>query len=106
MVISGLAVLISMVGLYLADDAVFSSLATGSIIVVAIAVLGSLTVLPALLSKLGRAIDRPRMPVLWRLTSQTRSPRLWPALLRPSLDRPGRTFPSRWAHWSRWRCRP
>ena len=81
-----------MVGLYLAKDAVFTSLATGSIIVVAIAVLGSLTVLPALLTKFGRAIDRPRVPVLWRLTAQTRTPRVWPALLRPSLNAPGRTF--------------
>ena len=91
-VVSGMAVLISMVGLYLVHDAVFSSLATGSIIVVAIAVLGSLTVLPALLSKLGRAIDRPRVPLLWRLTAQTRTPKVWPTLLRPSLNRPGRTF--------------
>lgn len=91
-VVSGLAVLISMVGLYLAHDAVFASLATGSIIVVAIAVLGSLTVLPGLLAKLGQAIDRPRVPLLWRLTAQTRTPRLWPALLRPSLQRPGATL--------------
>ena len=38
-----------MLGLFLADDVTFASLATGSIIVVAVAVLGSLTVLPALL---------------------------------------------------------
>jgi putative drug exporter of the RND superfamily len=90
--VSGLAVIVSMVGLYLADDAVFASLATGSIIVVAVAVLGSLTVLPAALVKLGRAIDRPRVPVLWRLTTQDREPRFWAALLRPSLRRPGRTL--------------
>jgi RND superfamily putative drug exporter len=91
-VVSGVAVIISMVGLYLAQDAVFSSLATGSIIVVAIAVLGSLTVLPALLVKLGRRIDRPRVPLLWRLSASNREPRLWPALLRPALHRPGRTL--------------
>ncbi|MDQ2959110.1 MAG: MMPL family transporter [Actinomycetota bacterium] len=91
-VVSGIAVLVSMLGLYLAKDAVFTSLATGSIIVVAIAVLGSLTVLPALLVKLGGRIDRPRVPVLWRLAAQSKQPRLWSALLRPALRRPGRTL--------------
>ncbi|HET8582241.1 MAG TPA: MMPL family transporter, partial [Jatrophihabitans sp.] len=73
-------------------DTTFDALATGSIIVVAVAVLGSLTVLPALLVKLGRRIDRPRVPVLWRLTDTDRRPRLWTAMLRPSLTRPGRTL--------------
>ncbi|GAB2460979.1 MMPL family transporter [Jatrophihabitans fulvus] len=90
--VSGVAVIVSMLGMYLAGSTVFDSLATGSIIVVAVAVIGSLTVLPALLVKLGRAVDRPRVPVLWRLTAQVREPRLWPAVLRPSLHRPGRTL--------------
>ena len=84
-----------MAGLLLAGDVVFSSLAVGSILVVAVAVLGSLTVLPALLAKLGRWVDRPRVPVLWRLTAarvgrdgQPKPPRLWPALLRPALRHP------------------
>ncbi len=87
-VVSGFAVIVSMAGLYLAGDAVFASLATGSIIVVAVAVLGSLTVLPALLAKLGRRVDRPRVPLLWRLTNRTGPPRVWPALLRPALRHP------------------
>ncbi len=87
-VVSGFAVIVSMAGLYLANDAVFASLATGSIIVVAVAVLGSLTVLPALLAKLGRRVDRPRVPVLWRLTNRSGPPRLWPKLLRPALRFP------------------
>ncbi|WP_375487039.1 MMPL family transporter [uncultured Jatrophihabitans sp.] len=90
--VSGLAVLVAMCGMYLTGNVVFASLATGSIIVVAVAVLGSLTVLPALLVKLGRAIDRPRVPVLWRLTAGTREPRVWPRLLRPSLEHPARTL--------------
>jgi RND superfamily putative drug exporter len=90
--VSGLAVVVSMFGLYLAADVTFDALATGSIIVVAVAVLGSLTVLPALLVKLGGRIDRPRVPVLWRLTTQDREPRLWAALLRPSLRHPARTL--------------
>jgi RND superfamily putative drug exporter len=90
--VSGCTVLIAMFGLYFATDATFAALATGSIIVVAVAVLGSLTVLPALLVKLGGRIDRPRMPVLWRISAQDREPRFWTALLRPSLHRPARTL--------------
>ncbi|GLY42912.1 membrane protein [Amycolatopsis sp. NBRC 101858] len=91
-VVSGIAVIVSMAALYLAGDTVFSSLATGSIIVVAVAMLGSLTVLPALLAKLGSRLDRPRVPVLWRLTNRQGTPRLWPALLRPAVNRPGVTL--------------
>jgi putative drug exporter of the RND superfamily len=81
-----------MLGLFVSGSPVFASLATGSIIVVAVAVLGSLTVLPAVLVKLGRRIDRPRVPVLWRLSASTREPRMWPALLRPAMTHPGRTL--------------
>ena len=70
-VVSGSAVIISMAGLFLARDAVFSSFAVGSILVVAVAVVGSLTVLPALLAKLGRWVDRPRIPLVWRLTAHS-----------------------------------
>jgi RND superfamily putative drug exporter len=87
-VVSGIAVIISMAGLYLAGDAVFSSLATGSVLVVAVAVLGSLTVLPAVLAKLGRWVDRPRVPLLWRLRRGDGTPRFWPVVLRPALRYP------------------
>ncbi|HET6214917.1 MAG TPA: MMPL family transporter, partial [Micromonosporaceae bacterium] len=66
--------------------------ATGAILVVAVAVIGSLTVLPALLAKLGTWVDRPRVPLLWRLTARSRAPRFWPAILRPALRRPLVTF--------------
>ncbi|WFE38892.1 MMPL family transporter [Micromonospora sp. WMMD998] len=98
-VVSGTAVIISMGGLLLAQDAIFSSLAVGSILVVAVAVIGSLTVLPALLAKLGRWVDRPRVPLLWRLTAargsrdgQPARPRFWPAVLRPALRAPVATL--------------
>jgi RND superfamily putative drug exporter len=90
--VSGAAVIVSMLGMFMARYTVFSSLAAGSIIVVAVAVLGSLTVLPAILVKLGNRIDRPRVPVLWRWSSQSREPRLWPALLRPAMSHPARTL--------------
>ena len=93
-VVSGVAVIIAMAGMFLAGDAIFTSFAIGSILVVAVAVLGSLTVLPALLAKLGRWVDRPRIPVLWRLTAARPGtgtatlPRFWSAILRPALRFP------------------
>ncbi|MFD0901056.1 MMPL family transporter [Actinomadura sediminis] len=91
-VVSGGTVVVAMAGLYLAGEATFTSLATGSITVVAVAVAASLTVLPALLAKLGPRVDRPRIPVLWRLTMRSRESRVWPVLLRPALRRPGLTL--------------
>lgn len=87
-VVSGTAVIISMAGLFLARDAVFSSFAVGSILVVAVAVVGSLTVLPAVLAKLGRWVDKPRIPLVWRLTAGNRQPRFWPTVLKPALKHP------------------
>ncbi|WP_433161070.1 MMPL family transporter [Kribbella sp. CA-247076] len=87
-VVSGTAVIISMAGLFLARDAVFSSFAVGSILVVAVAVVGSLTVLPAVLAKLGRWVDRPRIPFVWRLTASKGQPKFWPAVLKPALKHP------------------
>lgn len=57
-VVSGLAVAASSATLFLADDVIFSSIATGAIVVSLVAVLGSLTVLPALLVKLGARAER------------------------------------------------
>jgi RND superfamily putative drug exporter len=88
-VVSGIAVMIAMAGLFLATDVVFSSLAVGSILVVAVSVIGSLTVLPAILAKLGRWVDRPRVPLLWRLSARrSGAPKFWPAVLRPALRHP------------------
>ena len=71
--VSGGAVIAAMAGLFLMTDTTFNSLAVGSILVVAIAVLGSITVLPALLAKLGRWVDRPRVPLLWRFNRRLSS---------------------------------
>jgi RND superfamily putative drug exporter len=88
-VVSGGTVAVAMAGMFLSGSAIFSSLAVGAILVVAVSVLGSITVLPAVLAKLGRWVDRPRVPFLHRLTMRPgRPPRIWPALLRPTLRRP------------------
>jgi RND superfamily putative drug exporter len=65
--VSGGTVMVAMAGMYLTGNATFQSFGTGTILVVAIAMLGSVTVLPALLSKLGDRIDKGRVPLLHRL---------------------------------------
>ena len=88
-VVSGLTVMVAMAGMFLSGFSIFSAFAMGTILVVAVAVLGSVTVLPALLSILGRWVDRPRVPLIWRLQRRAGGSRLWPAVLRPVLRRPG-----------------
>ncbi|MCM3883918.1 MMPL family transporter [Frankia sp. R82] len=62
--VSGLTVAVSMAGLLLTGISVFTGVAVGTIIVVLVAVLGSLTVLPAVLSLLGDRVELLRLP--WR----------------------------------------
>ncbi|RYP82090.1 MMPL family transporter [Nocardioides guangzhouensis] len=86
--VSGGAVIASMAGLYVMGGATFNSLATGAILVVAVAVLGSITVLPALLARLGRWADRPRVPLLWRLNRRIGRGGLSARILAPVVRRP------------------
>ena len=65
--VSGLTVMVAMAGMFLTGDKTFGSFAMATILVVAIAVLGSLTVLPALLSRLGDRVNKARVPLLHRL---------------------------------------
>jgi len=86
--VSGGAVIASMAGLFVVGDATFNSLAIGSILVVAVAVLGSITVLPALLVKLGRWVDRPRVPLIWRLNRRIGRGGISTRLLAPVVRHP------------------
>ncbi len=88
--VSGVTVVIAMAGMYLAGASTFTSFATGTILVVAIAVIGSLTVLPAVLSKLGDRVNKGRIPFLKSPQERAaREPRIWSAILNPVLRRPG-----------------
>ncbi len=62
--ISGATVMIAMAGMLLAGSKTFTSLGVGAMIVVAMAMIGSLTVLPALLGKLGDRVDRGIVSVM------------------------------------------
>ena len=85
--ISGLTVMVAMAGMYFGGAATFSSFATGTIMVVAIAVIGSLTVLPAILSKLGDRVNKGRVPFL-KPERRTGESRVWSAILDRVLRRP------------------
>jgi RND superfamily putative drug exporter len=85
--VSGITVIAAMAGMYFGGAATFMSFATGTILVVAIAVVGSLTVLPAILSKLGDRVNRGRVPFL-RPERRTGEPRAWAWLLDRVLRRP------------------
>ena len=64
--LSGLTVLIAMAGMFVTGNKELTSVGVGAMLVVATAVVGSLTVLPALLSLLGDRIERGRLPLLGR----------------------------------------
>jgi RND superfamily putative drug exporter len=64
--ISGATVIVAMAGMLLAGNGTFQSIGVGTMAVVLVAMVGSLTVLPALLSKLGNRVERGRIPFLRR----------------------------------------
>ncbi|HKU56916.1 MAG TPA: MMPL family transporter [Gaiellaceae bacterium] len=117
--ISGVTVMIAMAGMLLAGSPVFTSIGVGAMIVVFLAMVGSLTVLPALLGKLEGRVDRGllavlaatlarlarlarwepqllvrlkrRRTVLQRLKGDRHESRLWGLVLRPALRFPALT---------------
>jgi RND superfamily putative drug exporter len=90
--VSGLTVIVAMAGMFLAGDATFSAVAEATILVVFVAVIGSVTVLPALLTMLGDKVDRGRLPWLARRASKKAAAnsgsRFWGALLTRVTRRP------------------
>ena len=86
--ISGLTVMVAMAGMFLTGDATFASFGLATMMVVAIAMLGSLTVLPALLSRLGDGVDRLQVPLVGRLRRDDGQGRIWGAVVDRVLQRP------------------
>jgi uncharacterized membrane protein YdfJ with MMPL/SSD domain len=88
-VISGLTVMIAMAGMFFAGSIVFTGFAVGTILVVAVAVLGSVTVLPAVLSKLGDKVEWGRVPIIGRMRHRNHGEsRVWGWILDRVLRRP------------------
>jgi RND superfamily putative drug exporter len=85
--VSGTTVMAAMAGMYVTGNATFQSFATGTILVVAVAMVGSVTVLPASLSKLGDNIDRLAVPGLKRRERNIEGG-MWAAIVDRVLHRP------------------
>ena len=86
--ISGLTVATAMAGMFLMGSRVFQSFGMGTVLVVLIALVGSLTVLPAVLALLGDRVDRGRLPFLHTPTRGSRGTRVWRRVVRTVLRRP------------------
>jgi uncharacterized membrane protein YdfJ with MMPL/SSD domain len=87
--VSGLTVMIAMAGMFLTGHGTFMSFAIGTMLVVAVAMIGSLTVLPAMLAAMGSKVDKGRIPFMRRLRRADGESRFWNAILDRVLRRPG-----------------
>jgi uncharacterized membrane protein YdfJ with MMPL/SSD domain len=92
--ISGVTVMVAMAGMMFAGDATFTALGIGAILVVAVAMIGSVTVIPALLSGSGKWLERGRIPFLGKRMAAARERdmdsggRAWNFVLDRVLRRP------------------
>jgi RND superfamily putative drug exporter len=94
-VVSGVTVCVAMAGMLFTGIADFEAMGLASLIVVAVAMVGSVTVLPAVLSLLGHRVEKGRIPYLHpesklrrKRGSVNRDSRLWTAILGAVLKRP------------------
>ncbi len=89
--ISGFTVMAAMAGMFFSGNAIFSSFGIGTIIVVAVAMIGSLTFLPAVLSYLGQKgwLEKGRVPYIAKRRHKNKGEsRMWNAILNRVLARP------------------
>jgi uncharacterized membrane protein YdfJ with MMPL/SSD domain len=89
--ISGLTVLVAMSGMLLTGNKVFYGMAEAAMLVVAAAVIGSLTLLPAMLALLGDRVERGQLPLVSRLRRPAGQSRVWTAILDRVLAHPALT---------------
>ena len=87
-VVSGCTVIVCLSGLIFTGLDVFRGVAAGVALVVGLAVLGSATVLPALLAALGHWVDRARVPWLGRRRTTARESKLWWGIASVVVRRP------------------
>src|ERR671934_1235651 len=86
--VSGATVLVAMAGMFFAGTKIFTSIAIGTMFVVLASVIGSVTVLAALLSKLGDRVDKGRIPLIGRRKHDAGQSRAWGFVLDRVLRRP------------------
>jgi RND superfamily putative drug exporter len=94
-IVSGVTVCVAMAGMLFTGLATFEAMGLASLMVVAVAMVGSVTVLPALLSLLGERVEKGRIPFLRRDRRRRRAgrssgegSRVWSAVLKVVLARP------------------
>ena len=89
--ISGFTVMAAMAGMFFSGNPIFSSFGVGTIIVVGVAMIGSLTFLPAVLSYLGQKgwLEKGRVPYVAKRRHKNKGEsRMWNAILTRVLKRP------------------
>jgi RND superfamily putative drug exporter len=86
--VSGLTVITAMAGMLLSGDPTFTSFAVGTMTVVAVAMIASLTVLPAVLSKLGDRVELGRLPFVARLRRRRQGRSIWASVVDGVMRRP------------------
>src|SRR5437764_10988333 len=86
--ISGVTVMVAMAGMMFSGDKSYLGFGIARMMVVGVAMLGSLTVLPVLLSRLGDKVEKGRIPFLHRLRRESGENRFWKAILTRVLRRP------------------
>ncbi len=87
-VLSGLTVIASLTGIYLINTPVLRSMATGAILAVAVAVLTSATLIPAVLATFGRAAARRSRLLHWSRRPETAQSRFWTRWVGAVMRRP------------------
>jgi uncharacterized membrane protein YdfJ with MMPL/SSD domain len=83
--VSGATVLIAMAGMFVSGNSLFTTIGLGTMIVVAAAMIGSLTVLPAVLNRLGDKVDKGRIPFI---KGEPRDDGAWGRVIAAVLRRP------------------
>jgi uncharacterized membrane protein YdfJ with MMPL/SSD domain len=86
--VSGLTVITAMAGMLLSGDPTFTSFAVGTMTVVGVAMFASLTVLPAVLSKLGDRVEKGRVPFLGGLRRRLHGRSVWAGIVDRVMRRP------------------
>jgi RND superfamily putative drug exporter len=86
--VSGFTVMVAMAGMFFAGGRTFTALGVGAIMVVAVAMIGSVTVVPAVLAWLGDRIEKGRVPFLHGRRNSSGESRAWDWILTKVLKRP------------------
>ena len=85
---AGITVVLSLTGLMLTNNPIFISLSLASVIVVLVAIVGSLTLLPAMLAVLGDNVNRLRLPIIGRESTGSNGNGIWSRITDKVMARP------------------